>query len=318
MKDKFIGCLVGAAIGDALGMPLEDVPRKKAEKYYPNGINDFTDPHREALCRGLKAAQHTDDTLLMIALCESLVEKKKFDPGHFAGKLKKCYKRNYDNDKRYWGDATKAAIKNLLSGKNWQESGVDKAGCGGSTRAAPLGLFYFRDFDNLVEFSKLQCHITHTNQVAKDGAVCIAATVSYLLENKKNLINSLFKFVKTKEFKEKLDQVENALSKGCDDSRAIAILGNSYMAPDVVGLALFIFLSEPMDFQKAVLRAANATGEGGGDTDSIAFLVGAFSGAYNGINRIRRNWVKRVENSQLLRDLAERIYEITVANFTRR
>lgn len=309
LKEKFIGCLVGAAIGDALGMPNEDVPARKSEKYYPGGITDFTDPHPETACGMLKGGQYTDDTQLMMALAQALVEKREFDPDCFVKKLIVWY-RVEANAKRYQGEATKGSIKNLISGKGWQESGIDKAGCGGSTRAVPSGLFFFGDSAKICKCSSMQCHVTHNNQIAKDGAVCVAATIASLLGGKIPPVGSLRKLVKTREFKGKLGEVDHALKRKTELERAIQILGNSSLATEVVGLSLFILLSKPSDFEKAVLLAANATGEGGGDTDSIAFLVGAFSGAYNGIGKIRRDWIEKVESSEQLWSMGAKIYQI--------
>jgi ADP-ribosylglycohydrolase len=173
-------------------------------------------------------------------------------------------------------------------------------------------LFYYNLEEALLESAIQQCHITHDNQIAKDGAVCVALTVKYLLEGTLIPINTLKGAVLSEEFKHKLGEVEEVLKKGFKDPEAINIIGNSSLAPDVVGLALFFFMSEPNSFENAVLRSANATGEKGGDTDSIAFLVGAFSGAYNGVDRIPKEWVDGVESSVYLRTLAETLYSTSM------
>lgn len=310
LRDKCIGCLVGAAIGDAMGMPNEDVPRKKSQKYYPGGIADFVNPHPDTACCSLKAGQYTDDTQLMMALAQSLVEKKGFDPACFAEELIQWYQVE-TNEKRYRGNTTIRAVENLISGASWEKAGIiANTGCGGSTRAVPMGLFFTRDGEDIVKHTALQCHITHNNQIVKDGAVCVAVTTASLLSGKIPPVGSLRKMVKTREFKEKLGEVDHAVQKKVEMDRAIQILGNSSLATEVVGLSLFILLSEPSDFEKAVLLAANATGEGGGDTDSIAFLVGAFTGAYNGIGKIKPDWIDNVENGEHLQSTAEEIYQI--------
>ena len=310
LKGKFIGCLLGSAIGDALGMPNEDVPRKKAEEYYPGGITDFVDPHPNTACCTLKAGQYTDDTQLMMALAESLVKEKKFEPMCLSEKLIEWY-HTETNEKRYRGKTTIKAVENLISGISWEKSGIiANTGCGGSTRAVPIGLFFERDREDIVKHAALQCHITHNNQIVKDGAVCVAATTASLLGGKMPPVGSLRKIVKTHEFKEKLGEVDHAMKNKAELDGAIQILGNSSLATEVFGLSLFILLSVPSDFEKAVLLAANATGEGGGDTDSIAFLVGAFTGAYNGIGNIKSDWVDNVENSEHLQNTAKEIYRI--------
>jgi ADP-ribosylglycohydrolase len=309
LKNKYLGCFFGAAIGDSLGMPNEDVTRKKSEEYYPGGIVDFTTPHPNTHCCALKAGQYTDDTQIMMALAQSLIDNGRFAPQSCVERLIEWYQVE-TTEKRYRGETTKNAIKKLIQGIPWEKSGIDSAGCGGATRAVPFGLFFFGDLDKIVECSSAQCQITHNNQIAKDGAVCVAVTIDSLLNGSTDPLGELQKMVKTQEFKEKLGNVELAIRNKMDLSSAIQTLGNSSLTTDVVGLSLFIHLSDPIHFEKSVLLAANATGNNHGDTDSIAFLVGAFSGAYNGIDKIRKDWVERIENSQQLRLMAEQLYDI--------
>jgi len=307
LRDKFVGCVVGAAIGDALGMPNEDVPARKAQTYYAGPIRDFLSPHQETPCRNLREAQYTDDTQLMLALAQALVEGEGFEPPRFVDKLIAWYKIE-SHEKRYRGKTTIAAVEKLMKGAKWEQSGIDHAGCGGATRAVPVGLFFAHDLHRACECAALQCQVTHNNAIAIDGARCVAATVARLVNGQIISINELRELVGTSQFRDKLTDIERALHKQLDLSAAIETLGNSSLATDVVGMALFVVLSAPTDFEKAALLAANATGEGGGDTDSIAFLVGAFAGAYGGLRAIKHGWVERVESTQVLQDMGERIY----------
>ena len=79
---------------------------------------------------------------------------------------------------------------------------------------------------------------------------------------------------------------------------------------DVVGeeavvLALYCFLKYPDDYKKVVIRGANTNG----DSDSIACIGGSISGAYLGIGAIPDQWVKEIEKSEYLNDLATRLAE---------
>ena len=65
----------------------------------------------------------------------------------------------------------------------------------------------------------------------------------------------------------------------------------------------YCFLRYPDDYEKVVLRGANTNG----DSDSIACIGGSISGAYFGINAIPDQWVKEIENSEYLGDLAIRL-----------
>ncbi len=76
---RFQGCLVGLAVGDALGMPVEGMPRHEVRERY--GLL------REMVDGWLPAGSTTDDTAQALALAESLVEVGRFDADDFVVRL---------------------------------------------------------------------------------------------------------------------------------------------------------------------------------------------------------------------------------------
>jgi len=70
-----------------------------------------------------------------------------------------------------------------------------------------------------------------------------------------------------------------------------------------VALALYCFLHYPDSYEKTIIRGANTNG----DSDSIACIAGAISGAYLGEDAIPEPWVKQIEKSAYLDDLAHRL-----------
>ena len=140
LLQRITGSLLGAAIGDALGMPNEDLTQEERDRYYGGEIQDFKNPNENSPCRNLRAGQHTDDTQLIIATAESLIESGGFNPGSLKNKLIDWL--DMRDDGRYRGEATKQGIMNLKKGVSWRKAGVNKSGCGSSTRSIPFGLFY--------------------------------------------------------------------------------------------------------------------------------------------------------------------------------
>lgn len=307
--EKFTGCILGAAIGDALGMPNEDLTLEERDLYYGGETRDFTDPHKKTPCRFLKAGQYTDDTQLIIAVSEALIESNGFDPDSISRRLIEWL--DMKDERRYRGEATKRGIQNLKKGIPWQEAGIDKAGCGSATRATPIGLYYYSNVDEAIKYARLSSCMTHNNSVAKDSAACVAAVISNLIRGQITQFVHLNEIAETIEFKNKLDDVERCLTNPCDIEKGIEVIGNSSMAHEVVGLALFTFLSNVSDFESAVVAGANALAKGKkGDTDSIACLVGAMSGAYNGIDAIPKKWLNRIENRKTLTMIAQKLFEV--------
>ena len=76
-----------------------------------------------------------------------------------------------------------------------------------------------------------------------------------------------------------------------------------WVGEEAVALALYCFLRYPNSYSKTVIRAANTNG----DSDSIACIAGAISGAYLGIDAIPAHWVRRIEISDYLADHAKRL-----------
>jgi len=311
--DKISGCLLGTAIGDALGMPNEDLSKKRSLDLYGGHIKDFIPPHRDSVNGHLNRGCYTDDTQLTLIIAESIIECKGLNPERLAGNFCSWYK---SKDERNRGHACSQACERLLAGVPWYEAGANKAGVGGAMRVAPVGLWYAGQPEDVAEMAALSCRITHRNIVAIDGAVTIAYAISLLStadDCGKSLINILIKSVKSSEFKAKLQDVDFALKSGLGIDEAIQLLGNSEAAAEGVPLALFIFLSSPRDYANMVLSAANATGEVGGDTDTIACMVGALSGAYNGISNIPPPWVKDVEGSKEIQKIAQAFHKARLA-----
>ena len=152
--------------------------------------------------------------------------------------------------------------------------------------------------------------MTHNNDIAYDGCACVASTIGNLITGELPEINNLKTVVQTQEFKSKLDEVERCLRNSYTTSRAKETIGISSVAHETVCIALFVFLSSASDFAVSVLAGANAVLKGKkGDTDSIACLVGAMSGAYNGIGSIPQKWANKIENGMRLTSIAQRLFE---------
>ena len=100
------------------------------------------------------------------------------------------------------------------------------------------------------------------------------------------------------------DLFEKSLEEELEE-KALAYLGEGWIGEEAVALALYSFMRYPDDYEKVIIRGANTNG----DSDSIACIGGSISGAYLGIDAIPEDWVKRIEKSDYLDDLATRLAE---------
>ncbi len=176
LRNKYTGCILGAAIGDALGKQNEGLERKDILE---NGyITDYGIAPEGCPGEKLKAGQYTDDTEQMLVLSESLIECNGLNVSDFSKRI--CeWGADVMNDpirKSLLGPSSATSITRLNSGMSWEYSGSDIPSCGSAMRVAPIGLFYEDMAD--VEFKAAMSSVpTHNSKGAIAGAVAVAVAV---------------------------------------------------------------------------------------------------------------------------------------------
>ncbi len=307
LRSKYTGCMVGAAIGDALGKQNEGLSR---EDILSRGyVTDYGDARPGCPGEKLRAGQYTDDTEQMIVLARSIIDCGGFNAGDFARRIAKwgANARNDPARSSLVGPASSAAIARLNFGISWEDSGSDIPSCGSAMRAAPIGLFY-KDHDDVVSNAALSSVPTHKSKGAIAGAVAVAIGVRCALAGM-----GCLEIIKTtvarasnydSELGKKIELSFNKKDSAPGD--VFAELGTSYSVYETVPCAFFCFSRHFEEPKKAITEAANA----GGDTDSIACITGALCGARHGIGSFPGKWVKGLENSEMIEALAGTIFEM--------
>ncbi len=309
IKDRFSGCILGLAIGDALGMPFEgwspaSIKRLWKESVAPTGSLKTFLPSPS---RGLGPGQYTDDTLMALCHTRSLIERGGVDPEDIARKFVEWYD---SGNLRGIGGTTAYAIRRLKKGYNWQESGATgeyAAGNGGAMRIAPVGLFYHNDLTALKEAVRKAVIITHNNTEAVAGALAVAYLVARSIREELNpgtAIQDVSDFIGPCKVRENLLKAKELLNSNATPAEATRILGTSGYVVETVASAVVCFLYSPNDFYNTVVNAV----EGGADSDTTAAVAGAISGSYNGTKGIPEDWLKGVEDLAGLQALGSRLY----------
>lgn len=307
VEQRFLGCIVGAAVGDALGMPTEYISDRQLHNRYGAKVTKFEDPSPNHPCGHLKAGQYTDDTQQVILLAESLVSKRWFDLHDFGQKMGQWANNcetipGYD---RFSGGTSISASMELFHGKDPQKTGKPAPTCGSAMRIAPLGLFFYNNMDKLQEAAYWASAVTHNHPAAIDSALLISHLVGYLV-NDLPLGNALKGA--TEVLHSDLRQNVDYVIRNRDKSPRVigSQIGVSQSSYETVPMALHCFLHTPDDFEETVINAANLTP---GDTDSIACIAGAISGAYNGYESIPLKFTKGLEDHDELFELSRRLLE---------
>ncbi len=147
MLSNFRGCLVGLAIGDALGKDFEGLSFEEIRERY-GYIRDIGD------------GEWTDDTEQALILAESIASTLYFSPDDFASRLKNI------GLSRFYGPTSSKAIERLKRGLSWRESGVFSDTDGSAMRVAPIGLVYHFNYNLIEKYAILSSIITHKGNAA--------------------------------------------------------------------------------------------------------------------------------------------------------
>lgn len=300
--DQFRGVLLGGAVGDALGAPLEGMSGIEIRRFHGGRVKNF-------LSERYGAGALTGDAQLTLALTEALVAGGGFDMdalSHAFGE----WMRMYDDgvrEARGHDQASATACRRLYRGVSPRVSAIDSASCSAATRAAPLGLF-LRDEAAAVNAAVLQAMLTHADPRALAGAVAVAVGVAHALAavpfDAYEFLRSTALVVEDVEpgLAAKICQLEAYLDWPLEDG--LEYTGTSDHAMEAIPAAFLIFSKTPHHTEKAIVAAVNA----GGHTAGIGAMVGALAGALNGAGSLPERWLDSLEAVGYLERLSETLY----------
>ncbi len=300
------GTIVGFAIGDALGMPAEFLTRDQIRRYYGKTITDFLRAHQGHASDFLPSGSYTDDTQMMLATAECLIECQKMDAARQGDALLSWYLNTVPH--RTPMRANMRACKHLSTGRAWTKSGVFSGGCGAAVRMPPIGLFFCQSPEILIKAALDDCIITHTEPRARAAAVAVAYLIARLAQATEKCSPG-DQVLETADRVAHIDEDMAALLRWVTQithlppEEALFEIGCSADALEAIPAATYCFLKYPRQFHNAVLAAVNA----GDAADSVGALTGSFVGALAGVEAIPQSLRRQVENADLLAAVGERL-----------
>lgn len=313
MREKFTGCLIGLAAGDALGAAVEFLTDSQIRAHFGDrGILEFT------AWRGFPSGAYTDDTQMSLATAAGLLEAARrwrpqsvFDPAPFVYRayLDWLAAQSDPYQRRAPGHTCLKALESGVMGTI--ESPInDSKGCGGVMRTAPAGLAFShsRAFHEGARYAS----ITHGHPSGYLSAGFLSEMISHLrqetpLEDAVALSRqTLLQYPGYEETEAKISQAERLAAGGAEPQVAIKHLGDGWVGEEALGIALYCALVYEDDFCGGVRAAVNHSG----DSDSTGSITGALLGALLGENAIPPGWCSQLENTEGLRRAAEDLFEI--------
>lgn len=315
--ESIVGCLLGTAVGDALGLPYEGLSRHRAKR-----LLGVPDRHRFCLGRGMVS----DDTEHACMVAQSLIACGGDDVEKFS--------RQLASRLRWWllgcpagvGLATLRACLKLWIGFGPQSSGVFSAGNGPAMRAPIIGAS-LTDQSQVVQFVRASSRLTHTDPKAEHGAIAVALAAFMARDSSE---------VDPRQY---LDCYVSATEEGTELHNllesAVASVERGQSTPDFateIGLAnavsgytnhtvpvvIHAWLRNQSDFAAAVRSVI----ECGGDADTTAAIVGGIVGAAVGASGIPQDWLARLcewpRSAAWMRRLGEQLHQSVAESATRR
>jgi len=300
------GCVLGAAIGDAMGCPVEFLSLEQIQQQYgTDGITDYVLFKNKG---DVRYAPYTDDTQMAEAVIHGLLDNcTELDPAMQAiAKHFIQWEQHPQGGHRAPGNACIHGCKQLANGIHWSEAGGASAGgCGSVMRAYPFGLFFHDNIQNAEQWSVEHSKLTHRDPIAL--AACAAMAVAIVMCLHRQPIDDIL-LAMTETASHYSSETEFMLQKACKAStESESKMKNwfeGWAAHEAITIAAYLFKIHHLDSKQAILSAANTPG----DSDSIATLVGALCGAYNGIDSFPQHWVDQLERNRELYALSNVIY----------
>jgi ADP-ribosylglycohydrolase len=298
-QDRAAGALYGLAVGDALGMPTESLPRGEIVARYGPLLEEFQPgAPDQPLAPGLPAGTVTDDTEQALLLAHLIISGKgEIDEEDFARQL-----LAWEEDMRargslsLLGPSTKWALSALLAGTPLTETGRSGTTNGAAMRITPVGLATpAGDLDLLLRRVVTASRVTHNTGVALAGAAAVAAAVSAGVAGASvpeavgaavtaaRRAAGLGRWVAAADVAARITWA-TGLTAGRPAGEVLdqvdTLVGTSLATQESVPAAFAMLAAAPDDPWLAVRMAASA----GGDTDTVAAITGAVGGACHGVS----------------------------------
>lgn len=262
---------MGAAVGDAFGMPLEFGPARPA-----GGLVREMSPGR------LPAGSFTDDTEMALALADSLVEKGRLDGADLASR----FLRWFQSDPPDVGGQTRQILSWLEQGATWEDASArihrespNGAGNGSAMRCWPVALAFRKNRQRLAVESAQQSRITHPNPDCTAACAFINWAIAELIDGagREEAVRTAMDAVPMS------GQLREAVL--CAPVKTRNQLENTGWVIHTIESAVWGLLTTG-SFEDAVVQVANL----GDDADTAASVVGALAGAAYGLEAIPPAW----------------------------
>lgn len=310
MINRAYGCLIGSAIGDAMGMPASFMSPDQIRKVYGE-IRGFLKPNKdEQKYHGdLEEAEITDDTEETVIISEVLIEGNGFEEDLFVEKMRRWAIDKKMLETTVIGPSTRNFLTAIINNEDCTEKGKYGDTNGGAMRVAPIGIYNHGNLEKSISDALKSARLSHGSKpgMASTAAICAAIAMAtegdrtveevieaaYLgaLEGEKVGFDIPAPSVSTR-----IRLAKNIVDSNGDKSlREIANIlynhiGASMKSYESIPLSLGVFYAAKGQYEEGLITIINV----GDDADTNGAIVGALCGAFSGVEKIRKEWMDKV------------------------
>lgn len=282
--------LKGLSIGDAFGESFFGERSKVLAKIDAREIPKTT-------------WEFTDDTVMAIAIFEQLEEHGTI----CQDTLVELFIENHDKDpNRGYGATARRILREIGEGGNWSViakaafEGMGSMGNGAAMRVAPIGAYYYDNFEKIKQLAFLSSELTHTNIEAKTGALAVALGAALAVQvslgeilEPNTFIRRIVDFLPDTDTRSKIQKgLSVPYSYRIDTVRTILGNGSKIMTQDTVPFAIWCAAHNLMNFENALWKAVSILG----DRDTIGAIVGSITILSSNSKQIPSSWLNSVED----------------------
>ncbi len=332
------GCLLGGAIGDAIGAPIEFVQSIASIKSRcgRNGVSGYTEYEDDT-------GAFTDDTQMTLFTAEGIlraahralikgitgaerrmvyhsylrwlytqgveIDSAKIDGGGCDINSGWLVKEKFLFQRRSPGNTCIEALKSGIAGDIGIKTNESK-GCGGVMRVAPAGLAYFDDGEKAFEMGARFAAITHLHPSGYLSAAAFSAVIAGLArgEDLADAVNDSMHILKKWEgHEETLRALERAVNWSKSEPAepdTLEKLGGGWIGEEALAISIFCALKFPDDFKRGVLLSVCHSG----DSDSTGSITGNMLGLINGRGAIPPEWIEKLRGHEIVERIARDLH----------
>ncbi len=312
MIERAYGCLIGSAIGDAMGMPASFMTPEMIKSTYGR-ITGFLPPAKKQIPHGdLAEGMITDDTEESLIVAKVLLESGRFNQTIFIQEMKNWATKADMLNTDIIGPSTRRFLEAIINNQDPRESGKTGDTNGAAMRVAPIGIFYHGDMDKAIQAAIESAILSHGSKPGLASAAAIAAGIAVAIEGDctpGDVLNAALKGAVEGEkagfdipapsvaarinlVLEMVDHLRNQPLEAIS-YRLYQIIGTSMKSYESIPFSLGVFYACHGNFQEGLMAAINM----GDDADTNGAIVGALCGAYSGVNKINPAWIEKFQHT---------------------